>query len=323
MNKQKLKSLLENFSDKSVLVIGDMMMDKYIWGSVERISPEAPVPVVTAKDVTFRPGGAANVVNNISSLSGKVYAAGVIGHDEMGKKLLVEFKENNLPTEGLMIDSTRPTICKTRVLAHNQQIVRIDHENVQKISDEMAHKILHYIQGVIEHTDTVLVSDYNKGLITSKIAREVIILAKEKEKKIIVDPKPVNIFLFTGATVVVPNYSEVKSVLAPAISDSMSIKDIGLSLLEKLQTQAILITLGKQGMLLIEKNRNVFELPASTREVYDVSGAGDTVVATLSLALAAGASMIEATELANQAAGIVVTKLGTATVKREEIEKTL
>jgi D-beta-D-heptose 7-phosphate kinase/D-beta-D-heptose 1-phosphate adenosyltransferase len=319
----KLKDIISKFSEKSVLVLGDMMLDEFIKGEVSRISPEAPVPVVDVNSTYVMPGGAANTVNNLATLGAKVYVAGVIGKDAKGTKLKKMLEEKKIDTNGLIIDDKRPTTLKTRIIAHNQQVVRVDRENREEINEKTAGKLFNYIKSIITKIDAIVVSDYNKGTVTGGLLDTIVKLAKERECIVVVDPKVQNILNYRGSTVITPNQFEASAVVGIPIINETSIRNMGQKLLTMLECEAVLITRGKDGMSLFDKDGGVFHVPSIAQEVFDVTGAGDTVVSTFTLALVSGASMLDAAKLSNFAAGIVVKKLGTATVLPEEILKIL
>ena len=313
----KIKQTLDNFKGKRILVIGDVMLDRYIIGEVTRISPEAPVPVIKVSKELHVPGGASNTASNVSSLGGKAYLAGIIGDDNAGKILTDLLKKKNIETNGLVIDKERPTIQKTRVVGQPQQIVRIDYEEDEKVSPEIEEKLIDYIRTILNEIDVVVISDYAKGVVTKNLASNIITLCNESKKPIIVDPKPSNLELFKGATLVTPNQKEaslmtgMENKLENVVVMGEKIKDI--------LNSNVLITKGEYGSSLIELKGDIIHIPTKAKEVYDVSGAGDTVVAALALSIAAGADLKYAAVIANHAAGIVVGKAGTATTTVKEI----
>ena len=317
--KDRLLNIVSQFDQKKILVLGDVMLDEYIWGEVERISPEAPVPVVLAQRVSAIPGGAANVAMNVSSLGGKAYLIGVIGDDQEGQQLNQLFSDNGIVTEGLIADPGRPTTVKTRIIAHAQQVVRVDREERVPLSDPFTRNILETVDGIIGKMDAILISDYDKGVVTPKIAGEVISKAKIHGKLVSVDPKGVDYSKYRGATVITPNQHEAEVASGKAITSEETLTRAGQVLLNQLNTQYMLITRGDRGMSLFQRDGKVTHIQAIAREVHDVTGAGDTVVATLTLAMAAGAEIEEAARLANYAAGIVVGKVGTAVPTTEEL----
>ena len=325
-----LTELIERFSSIRILVIGDVILDHYIFGDVSRISPEAPVPVVEVKEESFRLGGAANTVANICSLGGHVDVVGVIGRDENGNRLRKMLQEIGASTDGLLCDNGRPTIIKTRVIARHQQMVRIDREIKDKVDGELKEEIISIAESTLPKVDAVICSDYDKGVLSKDVLEVVLAHAKERDLPVVVDPKMQNFWYYKGATLVTPNTKEASAAFGKDITDDASLLNAGKTLLERLELDALLITRGEHGMSLFESvpevvrgQIEVTHIPTVAREVFDVTGAGDTVVAVSTLALAAGASMLDAARIANCAAGIVVSKVGTASVTTEELRKSL
>lgn len=316
-----MDAVVSAFPHKKILVLGDVMLDEYVYGSVSRISPEAPVPVVEVQQSSFMPGGAGNVAVNVASLGGRVCLGGVMGTDEAAGRLKAAFGGMGVELEGLKQDEDRPTTLKTRVVAHNQQVVRMDREAKQPISERTMRELYAYVLDVISSVDAVLVSDYGKGVVTIDLLAHVFALAKNQRKPVIVDPKGRDFSKYWGATVITPNRVEAAMAVQREIIDEDSLVEIGRALLDQGGFSAVLITRGEEGMSLVEGNGETTHIPACAREVYDVTGAGDTVVGTLALCLASGASMVDSARLANLAAGIVVGKLGTATVAPEELQQ--
>jgi rfaE bifunctional protein kinase chain/domain len=319
----RAKEILNRFQEARILVIGDIMMDRFIWGKVTRISPEAPVPVVLVERETLLLGGASNVVNNIHSLGGHVSLCGVAGDDEMGQKLANELTRKGVDIQGLMVEEGRQTTAKTRIIAHHQQVVRIDRETTDPPKSSTFRGLLRYIDDNLRHFDGIVLSDYGKGLLTKDLIRTVIHQANGLKKFIMVDPKVKNFFFYRGATVITPNTAEASSAAGISITDLPSLKRVGKALLRRLRCVALVITRGEEGMALFEADQEPYLVPTVAKEVFDVTGAGDTVIGTMSLAMAAGAGVREAATLANHAAGIVVGKVGTATVTREELARAI
>jgi rfaE bifunctional protein kinase chain/domain len=311
--------IIKKFSGVRILVVGDIMLDRFIWGDVSRISPEAPVPVVVVEKETFLLGGAANVVNNIHSLGGKASLCGVVGDDEMGQKVLKRLSEMGIERSGISIEPGRQTTVKTRIIAHHQQLVRIDRETTRHPKISTLRSLSEYLKRNIKSFDGVILSDYGKGLLTRGLVQDVIRKARQTGKFVMVDPKIKNFFFYRGATVVTPNTGEASSASRISITDEASLNRAGRNLLKRLRCDALVITRGEDGMAIFEPHQKPFLVPTEAREVYDVTGAGDTVIGTMALALGAGASIRRAAELANHAAGIVVGKVGTATVDQEEL----
>ncbi|MBL7157122.1 MAG: D-glycero-beta-D-manno-heptose-7-phosphate kinase [Candidatus Omnitrophica bacterium] len=317
----KLKTIISNFKDKKILVIGDLILDEFIWGKVSRISPEAPVPVVWVKDESFMPGGASNVANNINSLGGKAYLVGVVGNDERAGILKGELEHRGVNIDGIFADSQRPTILKTRVIAHQQQVVRIDKEKVDPLKDSTIRKISNFVEDVINEIDGLIVEDYGKGLITPKLLDRIVPLARRKKKIIAVDPKEEHFAYYKGVTLLTPNNAEASRAVGFEIKDKGSLKKAGLELLKRLKLRVLLITLGEDGMMVFEEGKPPRKIETLAQEVFDVSGAGDTVVSTYMLSLLSGANPIQAAHIANCAAGVVVGKIGIAVITEDEIIK--
>lgn len=321
MDLDRINKILNKFKEKNILVIGDIMLDTYLWGDVKRISPEAPVQVVDIKKESYAPGGASNVASNIASLGSKVTLVGIAGKDEANKKLKNELTKRNIHTEGIYTDPKKPTIQKVRIIGSSQQLLRVDYESREYLNKEDERKVIKYLTNNIKNFDSVIVSDYAKGIITKNLMSTVIRLCKKYKKPLVVDPKPKHTGLYTGATLITPNNKEACEMLNLEESNGKEIVKIGKGLIKKLNSN-ILITRGENGMSLFEKRNIITHFPAKVKEVYDVTGAGDTVIATLALSLASEANLREAALLANHAAGIVVTKVGTATATVDEIKKT-
>ncbi len=310
----------KEFHSKNIVVIGDIILDHYIWGVVDRISPEAPIPVLDVKSETFRLGGALNVVANICSLGGQARVIGIVGQDENAVVIRKMLNEIGADANGLIVEDNRPTTIKTRVIAHHQQIVRIDREVKGAISDDCKLKIVHLAETAIPKSDAVIVSDYDKGVISPFVLESVIARAKENGKPVIVDPKVRNTWNYKGATAITPNLKEAGIAFGQEITDENSLISAGKTILEKLDLSAVLITRGEHGMTLFQRSDgSVTHIPAVAKEVFDVTGAGDTVIAVFTLGLTAGMSMVESARLSNYAAGIVVGKVGTSTVTPEEL----
>lgn len=322
VNKKRLIDIVSRFENANVLVVGDFILDEYIWGDVRRISPEAPVPVVDVRRETFLPGGSLNVANNIHSLGGKVYPCGVVGRDMRGRMLLKAMRQQRIDTGGVVYDNTRPTTLKTRVIAHSQQVVRFDREKVHEISRKDLNNILKFIKDAASESDVLIIEDYGKGVVTPKLIKEIIRIAKKQKLKVIVDPKEKHFSYYKGVTSITPNLKEAMSAVKNIFSlDKMpTLESTGRKLRSYLKAESVLITLGEEGMALFEKNGRISRIPTAAREVFDVSGAGDTVIATFSLALACGASLYEAAYISNLAAGIVVGKVGAATSTLVELK---
>ena len=315
----RIRKILNKLKEKNILVAGDLMLDKYIFGMVNRISPEAPIQIVNVRKEKYIPGGAANVCNNLAALGCRPYMGGVIGKDEEGQVLLNCLKEKNINSNLLVFsDEEKMTTRKIRVVSQGQQLLRIDYENPKKLKGNTEKEIIKAIKKNFNLFDLIIVSDYAKGVITENIMNVLIQTSIENNKKIIIDPKPKNKKLYKNAYLITPNLKEASEMTGILYEDEESIEKMALYL-EKEMNSHILITCGDKGMYLLEKNGTFHNLPAKAREVYDVTGAGDTVIATLSLCLASGFTIREAAYIANYAAGIVVGKAGTATTTVKEI----
>lgn len=324
-DKKRLLELIHSFPKARILVIGDLMLDQFVWGNVDRISPEAPVPVVRVHRESYMPGGSLNVANNIRTLNGKVYPCGVLGRDLEGRLLLKTIRREGIETGGIIYDPKRRTTVKTRVIAHSQQVVRFDREKTEEIAPENRISILKFVRRMIPEMDVIIIEDYGKGVIEPVLLKTVTSVARKYRKPVLVDPKEKHFPYYQGVTVITPNRKEAYSGIENGriSSKEHSLEEVGWGLIKKIKCEAVLITLGEDGMALFEKKGTMTKIPTAAREVYDVSGAGDTVIAVLGLALAAGAKLKEAAVLSNLAAGVVVGKLGTATVTPEELTKAL
>jgi len=303
-----------------ILVLGDLMLDEFIWGAVHRISPEAPVPVVHVTSESAFPGGGANVARNIADFGGRVAIGGMIGNDKNGEILLQSLHQSNISTQAVIAADDYNTIVKTRVIAKHQQIVRVDREQKRKVDQAEIDLLLHNLQDMIQDIDAVIIEDYGKGFITQPLVDSVINLAAQHMKMVAVDPNPNNPLDWAGATIVKPNRKEAfASVGLPFDEDEHDVADLGEVLLEKWRIQSLLITLGEEGMMLFDPPEAPYHIPTRAKEVFDVSGAGDTVIAFYTMAVAAGVPGVAAAELANHAAGVVVGKVGTATITPKEL----
>ncbi|MBI5124417.1 MAG: D-glycero-beta-D-manno-heptose-7-phosphate kinase [Candidatus Omnitrophica bacterium] len=315
----KLKSIISNFKNANVLVIGDLILDEFVWGDVSRISPEAPVPVVWVKRESFMPGGASNVANNLRSLGARTYLAGVIGDDEYGAILKGELEQKGIDTSGIIIDEARPTTLKTRVVAGHQQVVRIDKERVDGLSDKLISRIINHTKNSMNKMDAIIIEDYGKGVITPKLLKEIVPLARSRKKIISVDPKEEHLKYYQGISLITPNNHEASKAVGFQIEDNATLKKAGAALLKKFKCKIALITLGENGMAVFQKDKPMKHIPTVAQEVFDVSGAGDTVIASYTLSLTAGADPIQAAHVSNCAAGIVVGKVGIAIVTPDEL----
>lgn len=313
-------NMIERFSKLNILVIGDVMLDRYLWGDVERISPEAPVPVLHIKEKTESPGGAGNVVSNLVGLGCNVSLISVCGDDEEGQKLLKILSNDNVK-KYILLDKTRPTITKTRAMARSQQLLRIDEEKAPPLSSDIINKIINLTIKLSEENDAIILSDYGKGVLTNTgICEEIIHHAKKINKNVFIDPKGKNWDRYCGATCVTPNVSEMELTYGEKIKSDDHLLDAMKKTIEKYNLSYLLVTRGEKGMGCMERLDRGLLIPAVAKEVYDVSGAGDTVIATLTAAMTAGFSFYESAKLANIAAGIVVGKVGTQPITQIELE---
>jgi D-beta-D-heptose 7-phosphate kinase/D-beta-D-heptose 1-phosphate adenosyltransferase len=319
----RLKVILSAFPAKTVVVIGDVMSDEYIWGKVTRISPEAPIPVMQVTGETLRLGGAANVAANLRALGAQVRVVGVVGADPMGQRLARLMADKGIDPAGLVADPERPTIQKTRVVAGHQQIVRYDRERQNEISAEVQKRVMAASMKAIEGAQAIVFSDYAKGLLIPSLCASLIESARRRGLVTTADPKPKNIMTFKGVDLVSPNKGEAEAASGISIESPASLDAAGAKLLAMLQAKAVLITRSEEGMSLYLAGGGAHHVPTMAQEVFDVTGAGDTVISTLTLALAAGADYLEASVLSNAAAGIVVGEVGVATVTPAEIEAKL
>ncbi len=320
----KLINFLDSFKKQTILVIGDTMVDKFIWGKVSRISPEAPVPVVEITKETETLGAAGNVANNITALGAKAVIISAIGEDNTGKSMFEMLEEKGIDASRLVYDPHRPTIIKTRIIATNQQVVRVDREIKGVLSRLTEAKIIKNIEAAVPEADGMILSDYGKGVINPKVLKRAIYLARKHKIPVTVDPKIENFKKYKRVTSITPNLKEASEGMnVKNIADEQALEALGKKILKTLNSDSVLITRGEMGMTLIRPGNKVTTIPTRAKEVYDVTGAGDTVISTMTLALAAGADLAGAAEIANFAAGIVVGKLGTATTSPEELKKTI
>ena len=314
---------IDKFSSCRILVVGDVIMDEFLWGRVERISPEAPVPVVQVEEESLVLGGAGNVVNNIISLGGQALLCGVIGNDAMGRELVHMLEKMNSPSHGLVVEDRRPTTIKTRVVAHSQQVVRVDREESEPVTEASIERIITTVKEQNGSIDAIVVSDYGKGVVTRSLMDGLRSLGQDGQPILAVDPTVRNLALYKDVTLITPNNYEAQQMSGIQIEDDQSLRRAGAHLLEELGCQTVLITQGDKGMTLIEGNGETTQIPTVARKVFDVSGAGDTVIATFTLALAAGLTPSEAALLSNLAAGIVVGEVGTAAVATSRLKEIL
>jgi D-beta-D-heptose 7-phosphate kinase/D-beta-D-heptose 1-phosphate adenosyltransferase len=311
---QRCRSILENAATKRFVVVGDLMLDEFVRGKVSRISPEAPVPIVhVTEDSLWFPGGAANVARNLHEFAGSVAVAGAVGCDVAGERLLSLLAETGIDVAHVSADAASATIVKTRIIARQQQVVRVDRER-----PGTAHALIGGIEVLVAGADAVIVADYGKGAITQELADQLSDLAHKHRRILAVDPNPGNPVRWGHVTVIKPNRAEAFRA-AGVEDDDSRIEAVGRRLLDQSNAEILLLTLGEEGMMLFEHGKPTYRTPTRAREVFDVSGAGDTAIAVLTAALTGGAAPTEAAEIANAASGIVVGKLGTAAVTLEEL----
>lgn len=318
LTKARAAEILHALRDRYIVVLGDVMLDEFVWGDVTRISPEAPVPVVDVRRESVHLGGAANVLANLVALGARGSVVGVVGDDRTGERLRSSLRELGMADDCLIVDETRPSTTKTRIVAHSQLVVRADRESRIRVDGKIEEQIVSCLKDQLKRADAFVVSDYDKGVVTQAILREILPVAYERVP-VLVDPKLRNFNFYRPATLVTPNHFE-----ALRMSDSEDTSDDGSRraaqvIREKLGCDAVLITRGDRGMMLLGADGQPVYVETAAREVYDVTGAGDTVIAALAGALATGATMLEAASLANHAAGIVVGKVGTATASANEV----
>ena len=326
MDRERLQHILDKAAAKRLLVIGDLMLDEFVWGNVGRISPEAPVPIVEVQSESSYPGGAANVARNLREFTSSVTMLGMVGSDTSGEKLTGLLQSEGISTEGLFTDSSIPTIVKTRIIAQRQQVVRVDRE--QRLAPGSGRQdILSKARELVGAADAVLIEDYGKGFLDQRLVNAVLETAHENGVIVTCDPNPKNPLEWPGIATIKPNRSEAFAAagipLSPPVhpvENDDALMKVGEILLSRWNAGALLITLSEQGMMLFRKDHPPYHTPTRAREIFDVSGAGDTSISLYTLGIAAGASPEEAAELANHAAGIVVGKLGTATCTRAELE---
>ncbi|HON55555.1 MAG TPA: D-glycero-beta-D-manno-heptose-7-phosphate kinase [bacterium] len=316
--KKKLLSAIQKFKKSRILIIGDLILDRYLSGEVSRISPEAFVLVVEVKKNWIVPGGAGNVVNNLCSLGAQVIISGLIGKDYYGDKIKKILKAEGADVSGIFVDNNRPTILKTRIIARNQQVVRVDVETRKKIHDELICKIQKFINSKKNEIDAIILSDYGKGLITPEIIESAVKIKNEKNIPLVVDPKIEHFKYYKNITIMTPNKKEASEGSGLAITDERSLYKVGKTIKKELNLEALLITRSEEGMTLFEDDC-IFNIPTEATEVYDVTGAGDTVVSVLTLCLSCGCDFKSSAVLANIAAGEVVKELGTTTIKPNQL----
>jgi D-glycero-beta-D-manno-heptose-7-phosphate kinase len=319
----ELAQLVDRFASVRVLAIGDVMLDEYVWGAVSRISPEAPVPVVEIERRSEVPGGAANAAAGVAALGGLSSLAGVVGDDPAAERLRRRLDESGVDHVGLVVEAGRPTTTKMRVIAHSQQVVRVDEERRQSIAAAVEEELLAWARREVEECNAVIVSDYAKGVVSDRLASSVIEAAAVTRVPVVIDPKGADFAKYAGATVITPNLGEAARGAGVDPDHAGDLQRVAGRLMTALDGTALLLTRGADGISLFTTTAEPVHIPAVAREVYDVTGAGDSVVSTLTLALAAGASLEDGARLANEAAAIAVAKVGTAAVGHEELRRRL
>lgn len=322
MTLRRAKELIERFEGRRIVVLGDIMLDEFVWGRVRRISPEAPVPIVEVERQTLVPGGAGNVASNLVALRARPKLIGVTGCDADAERLRALLESMGVETDGILGDPSRPTTLKMRIIAHNQQVVRADRESRSPIGSDIEGRLLDRFLEALGSAEAVIISDYNKGLLTDGLLASALGSARERGIAVCLDPKSKDFSRYQPVTIITPNHHEALEAAGIAIETQDGVVEAGRRILSSIDCRAVLITRGEEGMSLFTEDGQINHIPAVAREVYDVTGAGDTVIATLALAIASGASLVEAATLANHAAGVVVGKVGTATVSPEELLST-
>ncbi len=322
---QRLQEIFSQLGGHRILILGDLMLDEYIWGNVSRISPEAPVPVVEVMNESVKLGGAANVALNIKALGDIPLLVSVVGNDKNAGRMGELLNASGISDHGIFTDKDRQTTAKTRIIAHSQQMVRADRENTEELSPELTSQLVDFIRKRIKEgkVSALLISDYGKGVISLSLLNEVISLARQNGIFIAVDPKETHFMNYRKVSIITPNHSEAGFAYGKRIKDEKSLEEVGWGLLDKLEAEALLITRGEKGMSLFETNRTLTNFATVAKEVYDVTGAGDTVISAFTSAHSAGANLKESALIANHAAGIVVGEIGTAQVSKEQLYEDL
>ena len=325
MNSERLQQILDRASKQRLLVIGDLMLDEFVWGKVGRISPEAPVPVVEVSGESFYPGGAANVARNLREFTAHVGVVGMIGRDRGGEQLRQLLADQKIDTSACSISPDFPTIVKTRIIARQQQVVRVDREKILAPDEKQIGLVVASVKKMLPEIDGIIFEDYGKGFLAEKLVSEIVASAREGKKVVAADPNARHNLPWHGLSVVKPNRSEAFHAagipLQESDADDKVLKEVGATLLQKWQAELVLITLGEEGMMLFQRGQKPHHVPTKAQQVFDVSGAGDTAIALFTLALCSGATALEAADIANNASAVVVGKLGTATVSPEELRK--
>lgn len=323
IDRLQILSYLPKIKNKRIAVLGDLMIDQYTWGNVNRISPEAPVPIVDVQNESNSLGGAANVANNLQSLGATVYPIGVVGDDDAGILLKQLVHEGGFISDGIIRESKRPTTIKSRIIAHNQHVVRIDRESRAALSKATKKRILEFLESIMPDLDALIMEDYNKGLLSAELIRKSIALANSHNVLTTVDPKFTHFLSYRGVTLFKPNRKETEEATAQIIQTIPECIDAAKKLRQKLQCQNILITLGEEGMVLLDAKDCATHIPTRAQKVHDVSGAGDTVISTLTAILSTGASIVEASHIANFAASVVIAEIGAVPIDIRKLKQTI
>lgn len=319
----RAERIIGGFPGRRLLVLGDLMLDEYIWGKARRISPEAPVPVVEVERESLRLGGAGNVASNLVNLNAEAVVVGVVGEDATAERLIEELQSLRISTAGLVRDASRPTTLKTRIIAHHQQIVRADRESRAPVSEEIAHQVIRRFRDHLDSVDGVIISDYEKGTVTPLILGAILPEAERLGVPVFLDPKIRNFPFYSPVTFLKPNQREAEHITGIELVDEEAVITSGRRMMERVRCDYLLLTRGEKGMTLFSHDGNVHHIPTVAREVFDVTGAGDTVMAVLGVSFVSGASALEAAVLANYAASVVIAKIGTATVTPAELQQAL
>ena len=316
---ERLATIFQQFKHRSIMVVGDLMVDEYLRGNVNRLSPEAPVPVVEIDHESYHLGGAANVSINLKSLGCQPITLGLVGNDRAGDILIDLLKEAGMSAEGIVKCDDRPTTLKTRIIGDNQHIARVDREKIEYINNSLLKKVIHRFEDLFEQCEAIILEDYNKGILSKELIQYIVKRARQHNKPLLVDPKFINFLEYRGVTLFKPNVKETVHALGRMVNSDQEVEQAGQELLNVLQAECVLITRGGKGMSLIEKGKQANHIPTRTRKVADVSGAGDTVISTMAAALVGGATFREAATMANYAAGLVCEEVGIVPVQKESL----
>jgi len=320
---ERFNQIFSRWGRHKILILGDVMLDEYLWGNVSRISPEAPVPVVEVLKESIKLGGAANVALNVKTLGDEPILVGVAGEDKNGERMMEALNAVGIGDEGIFTENSRPTTIKTRVIAHSQQVVRADREDTQEISPELTERIIDFVKNRIGEIAALVISDYGKGVITLRLLSELIDLCRTNHVFVGVDPKETHFLNYKKVSLITPNHNEAAFAYGKKIKDENILEEVGWGLMDRLEAEAMLITRGEKGMSLFERSRSLTHFPTRAKEVYDVTGAGDTVISTFTSSFAAGASFKEAALISNHAAGMVIGEIGAAQVTKDQLTEKL